>query len=346
METYDVIVVGLGCVGISTALYWAKKGLKVLGIEQFSHPGAIGSSSFGVTRLWRTTHEFTFRNEMMKEAIGMWKELEKESGEKLMHQFPVLTMGSVNAKFFKDIVAQLPDVKLMTSEEISEMYPALKNIPSHYKGFVNTDSGVLKARKALETWRSLAEEKYGAKLLFNTKVSKFSKNEVQTQDGSTYTAKDVVIAWGAYSINMTTCHEKQYKSDLEYYHFTDNTGLPKGIYEFDDKDNEFYGMVDGEDLGNYKMGLSFRRDIQEMLDYLRDRMPDKVDSIKYSHACFVTMVDSGEYQYKTDENGVHFAYGFCGTGFKFLPLHGKIVYDGLITKQEQKHLAPRYRAKI
>lgn len=145
---------------------------------------------------------------------------------------------------------------------------------------------------------------------------------------------------------MTTCHEKQYKSDLEYYHFTDNTGLPKGIYEFDDKDNEFYGMVDGEDLGNYKMGLSFRRDIQEMLDYLRDRMPDKVDSIKYSHACFVTMVDSGEYQYKTDENGVHFAYGFCGTGFKFLPLHGKIVYDGLITKQEQKHLAPRYRAKI
>lgn len=123
----------------------------MLGIEQFSHPGAIGSSSFGVTRLWRTTHEFTFRNEMMKEAIGMWKELEKESGEKLMHQFPVLTMGSVNAKFFKDIVAQVPDVKLMTSEEISEMYPALKNIPSHYKGFVNTDSGVLKARKALET---------------------------------------------------------------------------------------------------------------------------------------------------------------------------------------------------
>lgn len=81
----------------------------------------------------------------------MWKDLEKESGEKLMHQFPVLTMGSVNAKFFKDIVAQLPDQKLMSPEEISEMYPALKNIPSHYKGFVNEDSGVLKARKALET---------------------------------------------------------------------------------------------------------------------------------------------------------------------------------------------------
>ena len=234
----------------------------------------------------------------------------------------------------------------MSPEEISEMYPALKNIPSHYKGFVNSDSGVLKSRNALNALKRLSEEKYGAKLLFNTKVTKFSKNEVEIQDGTTFTAKDVVIACGAYSINMTTCHEKQYKSDLEYYHFSDNTGLPKGIYEFDDKDNEFYGMVDGEEFEGYKMGLSFRRDIQEMLDYLRDRMPDKVDTVKYSHACFVTMIDSGEYQYKTDDKGVHFAYGFCGTGFKFLPLHGKIVHDGLITKEDQKHIAPRYRAKM
>ena len=149
MEQYDVIVVGLGCVGISTAYYCAKKGLKVLGIEQFSRPGAIGSSSFGVTRLWRTTHEFKFRNDMMRDAIGLWKELEEESGEKLMHTFPVLTMGSVNAKFFKDILEQVPGQKLMSSVEISEMYPALKNIPAHYKGFVNSESGVLKARNAL-----------------------------------------------------------------------------------------------------------------------------------------------------------------------------------------------------
>ena len=50
----------------------------MLGIEQFSRPGAIGSSSFGVTRLWRTTHELKFRNDMMKDAKVLWKELEED----------------------------------------------------------------------------------------------------------------------------------------------------------------------------------------------------------------------------------------------------------------------------
>mmetsp|Transcript_30296 Transcript_30296/g.34695 ORF Transcript_30296/g.34695 Transcript_30296/m.34695 type:complete len:106 (-) Transcript_30296:19-336(-) len=105
-------------------------------------------------------------------------------------------------------------------------------------------------------------------------------------------------------------------------------------------------MRDGVNLDRYKMGQFFARDIEGMLTYLRTRMPDKVDTIEYTHGCYITMVDSGEYQYKTDENGVHFAYGFSGTGFKFLPLHGKIVYDGLIMKTDQTHLPARYRAKM
>lgn len=52
-ELYDVIVIGLGCVGLSTCHHLASKGLKVIGIEQFPNSGHYGSSSFGQARIWR-----------------------------------------------------------------------------------------------------------------------------------------------------------------------------------------------------------------------------------------------------------------------------------------------------
>ena len=50
---YDVIVVGLSCVGISTAYYASKQGKKVLGIEQYSDCGALGTGSHGDSRCYR-----------------------------------------------------------------------------------------------------------------------------------------------------------------------------------------------------------------------------------------------------------------------------------------------------
>lgn len=137
MEEYDVIVVGLGCVGLSTSLYCAKKGLKVLGLEMYSRPGSMGTSSFGETRLWRITHGSKFKNDMMKEALKLWKEMEELSGEKLTSQFPVLTMGSVHSRDFQNVVGQFPADVLMTPSEITEMFPALQNIPDDYKGLLN-----------------------------------------------------------------------------------------------------------------------------------------------------------------------------------------------------------------
>lgn len=191
MEQYDVIIVGLGCVGTAAAYYCAKKGLKVLGIEQYSRPGHIGTSSFGETRLWRTTHDVKIRNDMMWDSLPLWKELEEESGEKLVLTFPVLTIGV--GKFFNDIIEQFPDAPLMTPEEITEQFPTLANIPSNYKGLLNQDGGIVKARLAMLSAKKLAEEKYGATLLFNTKVKNVKKDSVTTFDGTTYSAKSVVV---------------------------------------------------------------------------------------------------------------------------------------------------------
>ena len=78
MKKYDVIVVGLGCAGLSTTYYWAKQGLKVLGLEMNSTSGEIGTGSYGTTRIYRFNDANPLRNEMMRVSFIMWKEAEKE----------------------------------------------------------------------------------------------------------------------------------------------------------------------------------------------------------------------------------------------------------------------------
>lgn len=49
---YDVIVIGVGSMGSSTCYQLAKKGYKVLGLEQFDIPHELGSHS-GQSRIIR-----------------------------------------------------------------------------------------------------------------------------------------------------------------------------------------------------------------------------------------------------------------------------------------------------
>ena len=52
---YDAIVLGIGGMGSAAAYHLAKRGWRVLGIEQFSIPHEFGSSH-GVTRIIRLAY--------------------------------------------------------------------------------------------------------------------------------------------------------------------------------------------------------------------------------------------------------------------------------------------------
>ena len=202
------------------------------------------------------------------------------------------------------------------------------------------------AKKALLGVKKLAQDKYGVELKFNTTVSKVDRNSVTTTSGVTFNANHVVVAAGAYSAELFDDNPTAKRLEVEYYSFKDTSGLPAGIIELSDSGMEYYGVLDGPNLDHFKIGDYSQRNFKNMLDYFKRRMPSKLDSICHTHPCYFTMVDTGEFQYKTGNNGVHYAYGFNGTGFKFMPLHGKIVYDGLIKKTDEKYIPLRFRAKL
>ena len=114
--------------------------------------------------------------------------------------------------------------------------------------------------------------------------------------------------------------------------------MPDIILE-DDLKHVYYGLKDGSDFSGFKIGLHEKRNLRVVLDYFRNRFEHnvvKADGTKNNFEIssakpwFYSFAKDNQFNYSTGNNGVHYCYGFTGTGFKFLPLHGKIVYEKLL----------------
>jgi sarcosine oxidase len=84
-ERYDVVVVGVGGMGSAALYHLARRGKRVLGIERFDIPHERGSSH-GITRIIRLAYfEHTSYVPLVQRAYELWRELEREAGEELLH---------------------------------------------------------------------------------------------------------------------------------------------------------------------------------------------------------------------------------------------------------------------
>jgi sarcosine oxidase len=83
-RSYDAVVVGLGAMGSATLFHLARRGARVVGIEQFEQGHSLGSSH-GDSRIIRETYfEHPLYVPLVQRAHELWRELEDISGEILM----------------------------------------------------------------------------------------------------------------------------------------------------------------------------------------------------------------------------------------------------------------------
>jgi sarcosine oxidase len=90
---HDVAIVGLGAMGSAAAYHFARRGKRVLGFDRFAPPHALGSSH-GETRIIREAYfEDPRYVPMVQRAYPLWRELEQESGERLIRSTGGLMIG-------------------------------------------------------------------------------------------------------------------------------------------------------------------------------------------------------------------------------------------------------------
>jgi sarcosine oxidase len=91
-EHFDVIVVGAGAAGSSAAWWLARRGRRVLVLEQFAALHDRGSSH-GTERIFRLGYTDPAYVELALEALPLWRELEREAGVGLLTTTGVVDFG-------------------------------------------------------------------------------------------------------------------------------------------------------------------------------------------------------------------------------------------------------------
>src|SRR4051794_41466216 len=90
---FDVIVVGIGGMGSAAAWQLARRGQRVLGLERFDIPHAMGSSH-GVTRIIRLPYyEDPAYVPLLHRAYALWRLLQEAAGERVRHTHGSLQRG-------------------------------------------------------------------------------------------------------------------------------------------------------------------------------------------------------------------------------------------------------------
>ena len=208
MNTYDVIVLGLGAMGSAAAYQLAKRGARVLGLDQYSPPHTLGSSH-GDTRITRLAiGEGTHYTPIAMRSHELWREIEKETGAELLTETGGLMISSPGrtghlhvADFFSNTVAAAKkyaiEHEILDAAEIRRRFPPFA-VRDNEIGYYEKAAGFLRPEECVRAQIKLAR-RYGADIRVNEKAHAFEASAngvtVTTSRGS-YAADTLVLSAG------------------------------------------------------------------------------------------------------------------------------------------------------
>ena len=153
-RTYDVVVIGAGVFGAWTALHLARRGARVLMVDQHG-PGNSRSSSGGETRIIRMSYgadEIYTRAAV--QSLELWKALFAETGQQnLFHQSGALVTARSKDIYLKSTRETLTragcEFDWLDSGDMHIGFPQM-NFARDEMGIFEPESGILMARRGVE----------------------------------------------------------------------------------------------------------------------------------------------------------------------------------------------------
>ena len=203
--SYDVIIVGVGGMGSAACWHLARRGQRVLGLERFDIPHAMGSSH-GVTRIIRLPYyEDPAYVPLLRRAYELWREIEAATGEELL----VIT-GSVDASHEDDGLfqgaltsAQLHELphEVLTGAEVNARFPGYR-LPASHRAVFQAQGGLVASERAIVAHVRAAQSE-GAEIHARERVLGWEARAdddgvVVVTDKGRYEAEHLVLAAGAW----------------------------------------------------------------------------------------------------------------------------------------------------
>jgi sarcosine oxidase len=352
MDT-DVVVVGAGAAGSSTAWNLAARGTDVVLLERYSRGHAHGSSH-GATRIFRVAYREAMYSRLAGEAIPLWRALERASGQSLLEQTGQLDHGDPEA--IDEIEATLRaggwGFERLTPEQARERWPGME---FDQAVIYSPDGGRIFADRTVEALLALSEQA-GAEVRFGEPVLALEPHGEGVRvltDASTITARVAVVAAGGWLPRMAgldrfgiTLPRLQVTAQAPV-HFGIRPGFafPSYVHHVgtDAVDHTFaYGAYGLESPGEgVKVGLDSMEVIDDVstrtldvpesaiaaaVDYAQRWLPGADTDVASAVSCLFTMTDDSHFI--LDRRGPIVVVSPCsGHGFKFTPILGALTAD-------------------
>jgi sarcosine oxidase len=158
---FDAIVLGVGSMGSAACFYLAKKGLSVLGLEQFDIPNEYGSHG-GQSRIIRKAYfEHPDYVPLMIRAYENWKELESITGSRVYYDTGLLYAGKKDQVLMKGVRESAAKYSIRVDEisaaETKNQFPQFA-IPEDYDILFEPDAGFLLPAKCISLFSQEAKK--------------------------------------------------------------------------------------------------------------------------------------------------------------------------------------------
>jgi len=362
---YDLIVVGSGSVGAAAGFYATQAGLSVLMIDS-AHPPHQQGAHHGETRLIRHAYgEGEHYVPLILRAQTLWDELERQSGERIMHRSGVLNLAPHHSPFIQNVMQSAErwqlNVDVLQADEVRQRWPQF-SVPDGYTGVFEPQSGYLKCEEAVRSWVRLAEEA-GCAQLFNCPVSAIAREgdlqQVTTLDGVFYARKLLISAgtWVSQLVEHLPVTPVRkvfawYQADGRY---SENNRFPGFTVEMPDG-SQFYGFpADNNALkvGRHDGGQVMQRpqdrkpfgsvaaDGSEAFSFLRQFLPGTGVCL-HGAACSYDNTPDEDFIIDTlpDDPDRLIITGLSGHGFKFASVLGELASEFAQNKPFSFDLTP------
>ena len=206
-NNYDVVVIGGGAMGLSTAYHLGKRKAKTLVLEQFTFLNQLGSSA-GISRQFRIPYPEEYMVKMALDSEPFWAELQSHTKTELRDKVGTLwfgdpavhsTEGNIGEAEKALKAANVPFTSL-TAGEIESQYH-FKNLPETYTGLFQPDGASINFKATIKTLLELCKKDTCIELEEQSPVIKITQSgklfEVTTPNG-VYTSEKIVIVPGPY----------------------------------------------------------------------------------------------------------------------------------------------------
>lgn len=357
MEKYDVIVIGGGGFGSSAAYNVARRGKKVLVLEQFEQ-GHRQGSSFGETRIIRKAYfEHPGYVPLLQQGYKMWQKLEETTSHELIALTGLLLAGPPESESLTGTRQSAEEHGLeleeVDAEEFAERFPGFA-LPESFEMVYELDGGLLYVDDCVATYQALAAAR-GVEFHWSEAATHWESNGETAKvwtNGTTYEADSLIVTAGAWAAGILSSIPeipplKVLRKVMFWFPVKSDAydlSLGSSCFFFEMPYGQFYGFpsLDGrvikvcEHTGGAEfadpsqMNLELQdADLSPVVRFVKEVLTEVDPQPETYSLCKYTL--SPDHQFLVDLHpqyrNVCFGAGFSGHGFKFVSVLGKALSD-------------------